>query len=168
MFALGASNHRGFLHLYLGTLNCCLSCRTLRHQAAPSLLTGCPCCSQCDAVAPAANASPMESGGDKSSPEDPSTGRGGDAGAGSGDLEDETPAPRAAPVRDGEAVMVCLKRALKIAHAAAQQAAVAARGGGSTPAALYAEILNHYIYYFEQGLPQITPHVLQVCSTYFL
>ena len=36
-----------------------------------------------------------------------------------------------APVRDGEHVMVCLKRALKITHAAQQQLAVALKASDS-------------------------------------
>lgn len=59
-------------------------------------------------------------------------------------------------------LQVCLKRALKIAHAAQQQSAVARRAADTEPVSLLVEILNHYIYYFEQGLPNITPSVLQV------
>lgn len=65
-------------------------------------------------------------------------------------------------VRDGDQVMVCLKRALKIAHAAQQQLAVATRQSDSLPAALFVEILNHYLYYFDQGLTLISSTVLQV------
>jgi vacuolar protein sorting-associated protein 35 len=64
--------------------------------------------------------------------------------------------------RDGDQVMVCLKRALKIAHAAQQQLAVARRQSDSLPAALFVEILNHYLYYFDQGLTLISSTVLQV------
>ena len=66
------------------------------------------------------------------------------------------------PVRDPNSVMTCLKRALKIAHAAQQQLAVAMKTKDTTPVLLFVEILNNYIYYFEQGLPTITPSVLQV------
>ena len=65
-------------------------------------------------------------------------------------------------VRDGDQVMVCLKRALKIAHAAQQQLAIALRQSDTLPAALFVEILNHYLYYFDQGLTLITSTVLQV------
>ncbi len=65
-------------------------------------------------------------------------------------------------VRDGDQVMVCLKRALKIAHAAQQQLAIALRQSDTLPAALFVEILNHYLYYFDQGLALISSTVLQV------
>ncbi len=65
-------------------------------------------------------------------------------------------------VRDGDQVMVCLKRALKIAHAAQQQLAIALRQSDTMPAALFVEILNHYLYYFDQGLALISSTVLQV------
>ena len=58
--------------------------------------------------------------------------------------------------------MVCLKRALKIAHAAQQQLAIAMRQSDTMPAALFVEILNHYLYYFDQGLTLISSTVLQV------
>lgn len=58
--------------------------------------------------------------------------------------------------------MVCLKRALKIAHAAQQQLAIALRQSDTMPAALFVEILNHYLYYFDQGLALISSTVLQV------
>ena len=65
-------------------------------------------------------------------------------------------------VRDGAAVMVCLKRALKIANAAQQQLTMSARRTGcSEPVSLFVDILNQYLYYFEQGLPDITLQVLQ-------
>jgi hypothetical protein len=57
---------------------------------------------------------------------------------------------------------VCLKRALKIANAAQQQLAVAARVGVTQPVWLFMEILNHYLYYYDQGNPNITASVLQV------
>ena len=69
-----------------------------------------------------------------------------------------------AQVRDGERVMVCLKRALKIAHAAQQQLAIALKSNDTTPASLFVEVLNHYLYYYDQGLALISSSVLQVCS----
>ncbi|KAK9803789.1 hypothetical protein WJX73_008689 [Symbiochloris irregularis] len=82
--------------------------------------------------------------------------------------DDSSPAGRTseavqlqAPVRDAEGVMSCLKRALKIAHAAQQQTAVARRANDTEPVSLFVEILNHYIFYFEAGLPTITASVLQ-------
>ena len=71
-------------------------------------------------------------------------------------------------VRDGDQVMVCLKRALKIAHAAQQQLAVAMRQSDSLPAALFVEILNHYLYYFDQGLTLISSTVLQVNIPFYM
>lgn len=72
-------------------------------------------------------------------------------------------------VRDEQAVLSCLKRALKVANAAQQQLAVAgkpARGGdvSSGPAAaasLFVEILNHYLFFFDAGGQLITTAVLQ-------
>ena len=66
------------------------------------------------------------------------------------------------PVRDADNVMVCLKRALKIANSAQQQLAVVLKGDHTTPVMLFVEILNHYLFYFEQGNPSITTSVLQV------
>lgn len=66
------------------------------------------------------------------------------------------------PVRNPEKVMVCLKRALKIAHAAQQQLTAALKTSDTQPVALFVEILNHYVYYYKQGLPSITSSVLQV------
>ncbi len=65
-------------------------------------------------------------------------------------------------VRDANNVLSCLKRALKIANAAQQQLAVALKASDTSPAFLYVEILNQYLYYFEQGLPTITASVIQV------
>ncbi|KAK9808922.1 hypothetical protein WJX72_006449 [[Myrmecia] bisecta] len=65
------------------------------------------------------------------------------------------------PVRDADAVMVCLKRALKIANAAQQQSAVALKASDTSHVCLFVDILNHYLYYFEQGNTNITPSVLQ-------
>ncbi|GKV41426.1 hypothetical protein SLEP1_g48963 [Rubroshorea leprosula] len=62
-------------------------------------------------------------------------------------------------IKDGERVLLCLKRALRIANAA-QQMANAARGstGSVTP---FVEILNKYLYFFEKGNPQITVDAIQ-------
>ncbi|RDX99806.1 Vacuolar protein sorting-associated protein 35B [Mucuna pruriens] len=62
-------------------------------------------------------------------------------------------------IRDGERVLLCLKRALRIANAA-QQMANAARGS-SGPVTLFVEILNKYIYYYEKENPQITSATIQ-------
>ncbi|CAI0435157.1 unnamed protein product, partial [Linum tenue] len=61
--------------------------------------------------------------------------------------------------KDGERVLLCLKRALRIANAA-QQMANAARGS-SGPVTLFVEILNKYLYFFEKGNPQITSNMIQ-------
>ncbi len=68
-------------------------------------------------------------------------------------------------VRDADNVLSCLKRALKIANAAQQQLAVALKASDTSPAFLYVEILNLYLYYFEQGLPNITASVVQVSGS---
>lgn len=65
-------------------------------------------------------------------------------------------------VRDADSVLSCLKRALKIANAAQQQLAVALKAADTAPAFLYVDILNQYLYYFDQGLPNITSSVMQV------
>ncbi|ONH97141.1 hypothetical protein PRUPE_7G171800 [Prunus persica] len=57
-------------------------------------------------------------------------------------------------MKDGERVLICLKRALRIANAA-QQMSNATRGS-TGPVALFVEILNKYLYFFEKGNPQIT------------
>eukprot|EP00850_Spirogloea_muscicola_P001972 SM000007S20932 [mRNA] locus=s7:955553:962232:+ [translate_table: standard] len=62
-------------------------------------------------------------------------------------------------VRDGERVVLCLKRALKIANAA-QRMSSAARGS-SGPATLFVELLNKYLYFFDKGTPQVTSNVIQ-------
>ncbi|AES59770.1 putative vacuolar protein sorting-associated protein [Medicago truncatula] len=62
-------------------------------------------------------------------------------------------------IKDGERVLLCLKRALRIANAAQQMANVAR--GSSGPVTLFVEILNKYIYYFEKGNPQITSAAIQ-------
>ncbi|KAK9713213.1 hypothetical protein RND81_06G012200 [Saponaria officinalis] len=61
--------------------------------------------------------------------------------------------------RDGERVLLCLKRALKIANAA-QQMANATRGTGGS-VMLFIEILNKYLYFFEKGNNQITVSTIQ-------
>ncbi|KAG5250307.1 vacuolar protein sorting-associated protein [Salix suchowensis] len=62
-------------------------------------------------------------------------------------------------IKDGERVLLCLKRALRIANAA-QQIASATRGC-SGPVTLFVEILNKYLYFFEKGNPQITSAAIQ-------
>ncbi|XP_060673418.1 vacuolar protein sorting-associated protein 35B isoform X1 [Ziziphus jujuba] len=57
-------------------------------------------------------------------------------------------------IKDGERVLLCLKRALRIANAAQQMIAVTR--GRSGPVTLFVEILNKYLYFFEKGNPQIT------------
>ncbi|XP_004287790.1 PREDICTED: vacuolar protein sorting-associated protein 35A [Fragaria vesca subsp. vesca] len=57
-------------------------------------------------------------------------------------------------MKDGERVLICLKRALRIANAAQQQAN--ATRGSTGSATLFVEILNKYLYFFEKGNPQIT------------
>nr|CAD1827914.1 unnamed protein product [Ananas comosus var. bracteatus] len=61
--------------------------------------------------------------------------------------------------KDGERVLLCLKRALRIANAAQQMAN--ATKGSSGSVALFIEILNKYLYFFEKGNPQITSSVIQ-------
>ena len=69
--------------------------------------------------------------------------------------------------QDGEAVMKCLKRALKTAKAlqdiaaASQEDSSKAAMYAYTTKALYVEILNKYIYFFEKNCTEITPTVLQ-------
>ncbi|XP_058103928.1 vacuolar protein sorting-associated protein 35B-like isoform X2 [Magnolia sinica] len=62
-------------------------------------------------------------------------------------------------IKDGERVLLCLKRALRIANAAQQMASVTRGTGG--PITLFVEILNKYLYFFEKGNPQITGSVIQ-------
>ncbi|CAL0303507.1 unnamed protein product [Lupinus luteus] len=62
-------------------------------------------------------------------------------------------------IKDGERVLLCLKRALRIANAAQQMANVAK--GSSGPVTLFVEILNKYLYYFENGNSQITSATIQ-------
>ncbi|KAL3639044.1 Vacuolar protein sorting-associated protein 35B [Castilleja foliolosa] len=62
-------------------------------------------------------------------------------------------------IKDGERVLLCLKRSLRIANAAQQMANVTR--GSSGPVTLFVEILNKYLYFFEKGNPQITASVIQ-------
>ncbi|CAL0331926.1 unnamed protein product [Lupinus luteus] len=62
-------------------------------------------------------------------------------------------------IKDGERVLLCLKRALRIANAA-QQMSNAARGSTGS-AVLFIEILNKYLYFFEKGIPEITVASIQ-------
>eukprot|EP00246_Nothoceros_aenigmaticus_P001400 TRINITY_DN11916_c0_g1_i1.p1 TRINITY_DN11916_c0_g1~~TRINITY_DN11916_c0_g1_i1.p1 ORF type:complete len:557 (-),score=119.62 TRINITY_DN11916_c0_g1_i1:126-1796(-) len=61
--------------------------------------------------------------------------------------------------KDGERVLLCLKRALRIANAA-QQMSSATRGSNG-PMTLFVEILNKYLYYYENGNPQVTSSIIQ-------
>ncbi|XP_076903023.1 vacuolar protein sorting-associated protein 35A-like [Bidens hawaiensis] len=62
-------------------------------------------------------------------------------------------------VKDGERVLLCLKRALRIANAAQQMANVTKGSSGSV--ILFIEILNKYLYFFEKGNTQITVASIQ-------
>ncbi|XP_052195655.1 vacuolar protein sorting-associated protein 35A-like [Diospyros lotus] len=62
-------------------------------------------------------------------------------------------------VKDGERVLLCLKRALRIANAA-QQMANATRGSSGS-VMLFIEILNKYLYFFEKGNPEINVSAIQ-------
>ncbi|KAK7367269.1 hypothetical protein VNO80_09278 [Phaseolus coccineus] len=62
-------------------------------------------------------------------------------------------------MKDGERVLLCLKRALRIANAA-QQMANAARGNAGS-VMLFIEILNKYLYFFEKGNLQVTVAAIQ-------
>ncbi|KAK9990136.1 hypothetical protein SO802_025121 [Lithocarpus litseifolius] len=62
-------------------------------------------------------------------------------------------------MKDGERVLLCLKRALRIANAA-QQMTNATRGSTGS-VTLFVEILNKYLYFFEKGNPQITVSTIQ-------
>ncbi|XAR61637.1 hypothetical protein NMG60_11016112 [Bertholletia excelsa] len=57
-------------------------------------------------------------------------------------------------IKDGERVLLCLKRSLRIAGAAQQMASVTR--GSSGPVTLFVEILNKYLYFFDKGNQQIT------------
>ncbi|KAL8514766.1 hypothetical protein ACS0TY_013737 [Phlomoides rotata] len=62
-------------------------------------------------------------------------------------------------IKDGERVLLCLKRSLRIANAAQQMTNVTR--GSSGPVTLFVEILNKYLYFFQKGNPQITASVIQ-------
>ncbi|XP_028055371.1 vacuolar protein sorting-associated protein 35B-like isoform X5 [Camellia sinensis] len=62
-------------------------------------------------------------------------------------------------IKDGERVLLCLKRSLRIANAAQHMANVAR--GSSGPVTLFVEILNKYLYFFERGNPQVTGEAIQ-------
>ncbi|XP_044469869.1 vacuolar protein sorting-associated protein 35A-like [Mangifera indica] len=57
-------------------------------------------------------------------------------------------------MKDGERVLLCLQRALRIANAA-QEMSNATRGSTGS-VTLFVEILNKYLYFFEKGNPLIT------------
>ncbi|WZZ70329.1 hypothetical protein YC2023_081699 [Brassica napus] len=57
-------------------------------------------------------------------------------------------------IQDGERVLRCLKRALKIANSAQQMTSAARGSTGSVT--LFIEILNKYLYFYEKGIPQVT------------
>jgi len=64
-------------------------------------------------------------------------------------------------LKDGERVVLCLKRAQKIADAV-QKMANASRGASSTGSvSLYVELLNKYLYFLEKGNPQVTGETIQ-------
>ncbi|KAI4339940.1 hypothetical protein MLD38_024823 [Melastoma candidum] len=62
-------------------------------------------------------------------------------------------------IKDGERVLLCLKRALRIANAA-QQITNVARGKGG-PVTLFVEILNKYLYFYERDNPHVTSAMIQ-------
>ncbi|KAG7966824.1 hypothetical protein I3843_08G067600 [Carya illinoinensis] len=62
-------------------------------------------------------------------------------------------------IKDGERVLLCLKRALRIANAAQQMINITR--GSSGPVTLFVEILNKYLYFFEKGNPQVTSAAIQ-------
>ncbi|XP_019420877.1 PREDICTED: vacuolar protein sorting-associated protein 35A-like [Lupinus angustifolius] len=62
-------------------------------------------------------------------------------------------------MKNGERVLLCLKRALRIANAA-QQMSNAARGSTGS-VVLFIEILNKYLYFFEKGTPEVTVASIQ-------
>ncbi|CAN8254750.1 unnamed protein product [Cochlearia groenlandica] len=64
-------------------------------------------------------------------------------------------------LKDGERVVLCLKRAQRIADAV-QQMTSASRGTSSTGSVdLYVELLNKYLYFLEKGNPQVTSDTIQ-------
>ncbi|KAF7130372.1 hypothetical protein RHSIM_Rhsim10G0209100 [Rhododendron simsii] len=62
-------------------------------------------------------------------------------------------------IKDGERVLLCLKRALRIANAA-QQMANATRGSSGS-VSLFIEILNKYLYFFEKGNSEISVSAIE-------
>ncbi|CAL5369058.1 unnamed protein product [Camellia sinensis] len=62
-------------------------------------------------------------------------------------------------IKDGERVLLCLKRALRIANAAQQMAS--ATRGSSGSVMLFIEILNKYLYFFEKGNSEIDVSAIQ-------
>ncbi|XP_073058103.1 vacuolar protein sorting-associated protein 35A-like isoform X1 [Primulina eburnea] len=62
-------------------------------------------------------------------------------------------------IQDGERVLLCLKRAQRIANAAQQMSS--ATRGSSGSVLLYIEILNKYLYFYEKGISQITADLIQ-------
>ena len=66
-------------------------------------------------------------------------------------------------MRDADAVLACLKRALRLANAAAQQASVAPRASAGAPAPtwLFVDVLNAYVGHAAAGNTAITPETLQ-------
>ncbi len=55
------------------------------------------------------------------------------------------------PVRDVQKVLACLKRAIKIANAAKQQRLATALPADASHVALYVEVLNLYLQFFEES-----------------
>lgn len=62
-------------------------------------------------------------------------------------------------IRDGERVLLCLKRAQRIANAAQQMSSATRGSNGSV--LLFIEILNKYLYFYEKGVSQITADLIQ-------
>ncbi|KAL1533356.1 Vacuolar protein sorting-associated protein 35B [Salvia divinorum] len=62
-------------------------------------------------------------------------------------------------IKDGERVLLCLKRSLRIANAAQQMTNVTRVSSG--PVTLFVKILNNYLYFFEKENPQIAASVIQ-------
>jgi len=63
-------------------------------------------------------------------------------------------------VKDSENVLLCLKRALKIANKA-QEVASATSTGESVSLGLFVEVHNKYLYFFNAGNEAVTPSILQ-------
>ena len=89
---------------------------------------------------------------------------GGEAGL-EAELNSRQSAGQQQPVRDASEVMACLKRGLKIADAAQNQLNMSRKTQDTTPMLLYVEVLNKYLYYFDQELPKIGPDELQVITS---